>query len=437
MADDPHWVADAAWFEAHVADDALHAPATRGCCPVAVVMYQRYAGNNYRYCTDRLGELQRVRPRARSRSWRLALHNASVVVVGDSLAEQLFISALCLAWTEGAAVSVRMERSGGCDTCVGTTWAAQVSGVPAWRYIRAGLGLPHSRIIGEASAVLHGMGPNNDGHKQAKQRPQHLVRSLLDRYDEARRRRRPARVVLAEEMSEHWPGGAYAGQDAGAYPPSERMCLQHAPPNGSNAVVAELNRAMHEEVRARDGQGFAVLSLEALTRSRGDAHVGPTPPALVTAGPRGRDCLHGASLPASRMHSARPCSALWHGRSARDGRGRGEGGSQRGWSEQHPAPRAAPRRSRFLRAALKTGCADTLVGVTWKTQRTFTRASWRPALHTPAPPLRPCSNSFRGPLRRSFVLRPYRSPLPSFLGRRPCSAEPASSLLGRARLGIA
>lgn len=80
----------------------------------------------------------------------------------------------------GAAVSVRMERSGGCDTCIGATWAAAVGRGPAWRYIRAGVGLPHSRFIGDASVVLHGMTPNNDGRKQSRLRPQHFIRSLLD-----------------------------------------------------------------------------------------------------------------------------------------------------------------------------------------------------------------------------------------------------------------
>lgn len=59
-------------------------------------MYQRHAGNNYRCCTDRQSELERLRLRAESSGWSPAMLNASVVVVDDSLAEQFFMSTLCL-----------------------------------------------------------------------------------------------------------------------------------------------------------------------------------------------------------------------------------------------------------------------------------------------------------------------------------------------------
>lgn len=286
------WSADAPWFEARV---GLYASrGTSGCCPVAIAMYTRYATSGHRCCSSRLAALHRLRPR---HSRLLPVLNASVVVVGDSLAEQLYISALCLGWLHRVDLKLRMERSGGCETCVGTTWVAEL---PAWgsvfRYIRASVGLPHSRHLAEASVVLHGFGPNNDGHKQNKPRPQHIVNSVLERYDEVRKHRRPARVVFAEEMAQHWPGGVYVGQGADAYPPSENVCVQHAQPNGSNAYPFELNRALHEAIASRTGQGFAVLPLEALTRSRGDAHIGPllpTPP----AGVEGRDCLHWCIAP--------------------------------------------------------------------------------------------------------------------------------------------
>ena len=131
-------VRDEGWFTARVASDRRRAP--KGCCPVARELYQERYEPSFRCCSDRLNltipvHLAPLRPRleggraAAGSGWRsTTLRNASVLFVGDSLAEQHFIGFLCLAWAQGLAVGrpVLYRASSRDHAKPGTTWTASV-----------------------------------------------------------------------------------------------------------------------------------------------------------------------------------------------------------------------------------------------------------------------------------------------------------------------
>lgn len=289
------WASDVRWFRSRLAADVKRAPDTHGCCPVAVQMYGRYAQNSYRCCTDRLHELRPLRPTSLPAAHQQQLMNASVAMVGDSLTEQLFISTLCLLWAEGGAFQLRqLQSAASCSYCPGVMWAATLtnSNTTLWFIRQHGTRMVEKasqRLVEAANVLFIGFGQNTLPSNRA------ALDTMLEEYDALRGHQRPARVLVGEEMAQHWPGGTYS--PIGQYPGREICTAGDPVPNGTQRSADKLNTAIQGLAgRARFAAGFRVLALAALTSNRGDAHVGQVSDA-VHIGPRGRDCLHWCIAP--------------------------------------------------------------------------------------------------------------------------------------------
>jgi hypothetical protein len=278
---DVEWVHDEVWFNKEV---------EKGCCPFAKVMYEpRYTKVNYRCCTERIAEGKIDFLRAVGGADYLQLNkNTTILIQGDSLAEQHFLGMICFAWSaHNMTVDLRrvsQER----DHHPGTTWKAQIL---VKRYVVFNIQFLRwdkpQMASEEAYALLDNpdfiiLGGWHHGLTASKSIESFLTK-VQNRWNIMNHQEMGRRVFVVDPLPSHFPGGAYIA--SGQYPaaiysdkgdePCEKMSLKRGNPN------------IHEElIVIRKRTNVTLLDASRLYSNRGDAQVGFIPQA------KGRDCLH-------------------------------------------------------------------------------------------------------------------------------------------------
>ena len=306
-----HWQADAAWYWRQV---------TRGCCPAALKVHTEANPHccldkiDHYCCSQRRGAIQPLRP-VGGMSWieaASALINRTIVLTGDSITEQQFISLLCLAWYENFSdvdlnVAIPWEGLQSSDGNPFVPWVGSVRRTNTrlifMRNHFAGL-LPVERLVSSVGGVLV-----RGGWQQALP-----ALEVLREYG-----RMASPVLLVEALPAHFPGDAY--QKSNLYPPAqgydgsstdEQMCDLHTSmpwtranrtrPSGAAFLsevphiesTAYINRLLHEEMAQYSN--VHVLRISETYDGRGDAHIGNITALDPRLGTR-RDCLHWCQLP--------------------------------------------------------------------------------------------------------------------------------------------
>lgn len=295
-----------------------------GCCPHAVRLYEyRFSRNNNRCCTDRLDEIEPWRPMIIGEEdddiWAslindfnrssLPFTNQSIVIQGDSLAEQHFIAILCHAWSLGVDVA-SLERVDGRDENFfgdGLMWEARIGGATGFtfKFIRGNkpalmpgvdYSLPRYLIVG---------GWHHGGTSSRK------INLFLDELERIRAPRNisnfpnilpKTNTLVVQALPSHFPGNLYRKSGDVPYPSTDAwsnlttlshnkskanyLCDTFSRDTGNPNINDSLNQWM------KDRRGMEILKVQHLYRHRGDAHIGPRP-----AVKEGRDCLHWCVAP--------------------------------------------------------------------------------------------------------------------------------------------
>jgi hypothetical protein len=299
------WVEDAAWFDAR---------ARHGCCPAAVAVYEeRYARVDSRCCTAKLEEIRKLRPAGGS-DWRWVLGRrsrngsssstgellSSVLVTGDSLAEQHFVALLCLAWSEGLAVDGPHVVA---ENGITRDWRARVDNRVTLDFVRNSV--PKLRLLlDERNGTDVYMRPDlvvvggwHHGHTG-------LLPDYIRGLAELRRGplfNKPTLVV--EALASHFPGGKYRPDLT--YMPAESnitgaVCddvADRADPPDVNGILRNVTFGQEAASSSSSSGLLRLLEVAALYSRRGDAHVGAIPEEGDIPGPVGRDCLHWCLAP--------------------------------------------------------------------------------------------------------------------------------------------
>ena len=124
------WRMNRSWFAWRLQEDAnrdkvvlgdrrstqgvRHPITYRGCCPAAFELYRGRSG--FRCCTQKLHEIVPLQPVGGSDWAAIAQRipsNSTIVLVGDSMVQQQFISLICLAWAERGFRFESLRRTGG------------------------------------------------------------------------------------------------------------------------------------------------------------------------------------------------------------------------------------------------------------------------------------------------------------------------------------
>ncbi|KAL7538592.1 hypothetical protein ACHAWF_006142 [Thalassiosira exigua] len=289
------WVRDETWFQSQV---------RRGCCPFAKTIYEsRYANVEHRCCTSRLEEgridpLRAVGGVDYSQLPRGGKRPTTVLIQGDSLAEQHFLGMICSAWShDDLTVDLRRlsDRTGQDE---GTAWRANVFVVDGrsgerdrllisiqylrWNRPTAAPRASYDLLDVPDCVVLGGW---HHGGADAGSIERLVTRTRA----EGTHGRGGQRVVVVDALPSHFPGGKYLA--SGEYPSAagDDVCARTSsegdPPNVNEMLgpIAE-NRA-----------NVTLLRISRLYHRRGNAHVGLIPE--ETVGPKGRDCLHWCIAP--------------------------------------------------------------------------------------------------------------------------------------------
>jgi len=116
---DVKWIKNKKWFEREK---------SKGCCPYAKILYkERYANIDYRCCSNRLHELEPLEAVGSLNYLKIMIEmNSSVLIYGDSLAEQHFLFMICYAWSLGRQVNLEIKNDAGRMYKPGTEWEAHI-----------------------------------------------------------------------------------------------------------------------------------------------------------------------------------------------------------------------------------------------------------------------------------------------------------------------
>jgi len=275
------WLKDPAWFASEV---------SKGPCPAAAAIYRRrYRGLQNRTCWDRLHEIQPLRAHLLNgsiswSSWSDVGEPANVTIVGDSLAEQHFVAIVCYAWSVG----VPVDGPHMLNDVVTADWRATIGGALRLTFKRQDElleTLDRDVYAAPSFLIIGGFHHNRSGLAE-------YIRAVAEL-------RGVKQTLVVEALPAHFPGGAYKAD--GIYP-STKSALRNATcddiamrPRGEptvNGIIAQtidtLFGPKHSPMR--------IMQVEKLYRHRGQAHIGPIPPAAHSYH-RGRDCLHWCVAP--------------------------------------------------------------------------------------------------------------------------------------------
>lgn len=248
VASKVEWRSDRSWLDLRRAQDLARSPATKGCCPAATAVYRSTIGS--RCCLEKADSLPPWRPvggegwESARHLWNQTLDGGEIVVAGDSMAGQIFVALLCLAWaTPGHGfVDLVADTSApmlGEDNRRNSSvaWSATILPHGAKvRWVRL-FGVPesHTRFLGEEryfadwsayalrdarllvlSGWMHGL-PS-----------MFIVHRLLERLSRNVTRPDGAKTLLVEALPQHFPGGLWQRHQQN-YPASATTCTPTAP----------------------------------------------------------------------------------------------------------------------------------------------------------------------------------------------------------------
>ena len=326
------WSRDPDWYEKRSKVDLERAPESKGCCPAAFSIYSDVGHDRtVRCCTGRKYHIEPLRPTGglnfSNANARDILSQKTIVLLGDSMAEQQGISLICLAWAQGATV-MRMPGRKPYTWSFRVTFksSSSIEFTVAWiKYPRpAGTAarLDAERVEFELRnvdiAIYAGW------HRLIGSMPDHA------RWIVSFRNSSHLPTIIVEALPTHFPGGLY--ERNGHYPLVTSAHKYSTPHYGGmcddarvqnvtyafdllnqNIDYSEHNIALKQIVGALGDKcsGLALLSAEYLYTDRGDTHVGlleikgePPVSMLNATENRGRrlrskirDCLHFCVLP--------------------------------------------------------------------------------------------------------------------------------------------
>jgi hypothetical protein len=275
------WVRDEAWFQRQ---------SQRGCCPYAKEMYEgRYAKVQYRCCTSRLHELEPLKA-VGGFDFSHITTNSTVLIQGDSLAEQHFLGMLCYAWATLESVDLKLVSNAGDPMLLkqGTMWQARIGDrltVSFLRWNQPHLNLVPVDITTPDYFIVGGW------HHGGANFP--TISIFLDQVQT--QRSKP--TIVVEALPNHFPGGKYSkGQE---YPPAQiwkNRTHFYSNEESSQAVCDTTNHRGDPDINTdlitlvQNRTNVSLLRVNRLYQHRGDAHVGIIPKGTI--GPQGRDCLH-------------------------------------------------------------------------------------------------------------------------------------------------
>jgi hypothetical protein len=279
---------------------------------VAVSLYSdRYKFIGYRCCADRVadGQILPLRPNAQVdlRLWTKVGMNWSALVVGDSLAEQYFISLLCLAWATPNLTIRKVHNMPQAQDWVVEPLNVSISFIREdTRELKESLvqKIREANILVYNAWYHHTEGINNGN---------------LARFVDRLVALRPPQLhtIIAEPSPRHFPnfssvqpGTLYSAPAVSSI--DEAACDQWRPPlrsglqpstAGATGAAGEdalegsrlmqmLNRAIASSTGASVPGAMSAFTVPQMY-FRGDAHIGRLP----KRGKEGRDCMHWCVLP--------------------------------------------------------------------------------------------------------------------------------------------
>lgn len=272
------WVEDEEWFQQEV---------NKGCCPYAQQLYHdRYEDRDFRCCTDRLNEIEPLKPAGYLMFTNdisgieypdiISNMNASILIYGDSIAEQHFLFIMCYAWSLGKQVDLKLTNyTKHFYSRPGTTWEANIGMLKITYYRWYHLNLSPAIDITEPDYLIITQSHHETGNLDES------FDAFLDDID--KQRTKP--TIIDEDIVNHFPGGDYSLTNQ--YPPVNN--LKHpdfvcdAENNYEDKGFANINSKLSKLIQNRPN--FSILKLENTFIKRGDLHPGVIP------GNR-RDCLH-------------------------------------------------------------------------------------------------------------------------------------------------
>ena len=333
------WHNDSNWLSSRRKDDITRTgevnvlnTSLAGCCPALAWLHGNTTHLLHRCCSAKLDarEFPPLRPEGglsfRQASTRIARRlqtsGFSLLMVGDSMAEQVFLSLICKAWSEGYELSLKppmgtlsKHQKPGAQplTYIAFVYApatgknadVQPTQPSRFRFVRL-QNPPSAKSPRSLEAALRG---SNESHVLLAT---WYERSLSGEYSEARmlaianyttasaaRMISPhAHLLVMDGNVNHFPGGKYRYD--GRYP-SANSTKRTAPCDDSVsehqwARVSRYNEHLLQIARAHRS---AVVSFAGLHRSNGAAHVGYGLDMLFGGLKGGRDCLHWCLVPST------------------------------------------------------------------------------------------------------------------------------------------
>jgi len=275
---DIEWVEDKEWFQQEV---------NKGCCPYASELYQyRYEDRDFRCCTDRLNGIDPLKPVGDVMSIYdisgieypdiISNMDKSILIYGDSIAEQHFLFVMCHAWSLGKKVELKMTNGiKKFSSSPGTTWEANIGTLKITYYRWYHLNLSPDIDITKPDYLII-----TQSHHETEYSANTFGR-FLDDID--KQRTKP--TIIAEAMVNHFPGGYFSLTNV--YPPTNNIkhpgSVCDAEFNHEDKGIAFINSKLSKLIQNRPN--FSILKLENTFIKRGDLHPGVIP------GDR-RDCLH-------------------------------------------------------------------------------------------------------------------------------------------------
>lgn len=279
------WVRDEAWFQEQV---------QRGCCPFAKTLYEpRYANVEYRCCTSRLekGKVDPLRAMGGVDYSQLprGSKNLTILIQGDSLAEQHFLGMICYAWSHNN-LTVDLHRlSDKRDSAAGTVWRANVfvdrNRAVVIQYLRWN----HPTVVPKVNYDLLDapdyvvLGGWHHGGTNARS----IEKLINQTRAEGTHGRGGQKIIIVDALPSHFPGGKYLHSGKYTFTGAD-LCDQTSVRGDPN--INEILGPMTE-----NQTNVTLLQISRLYHHRGNAHVGHIPKGTI--GPKGRDCLHWCIAP--------------------------------------------------------------------------------------------------------------------------------------------
>jgi len=278
------WQKNETWFYNEV---------KRECCPYVKAVYSPNEQKE-KCCRNRLHEikpLQAIGGPNFSHFSNLIRTETSILILGDSLAEQHFVFMLCHAWSHGEKVQIRRikrefnimteENEEGLRMYEAKIGKLKITGIKWYP-----MTLVPTVNIEEPDFMLV-----SAWHHEPKLKHPHRGREAeicLREYFSLIKDKRSKPTIFIEAFPGHFPGGFY--NPAGNYPEANiRYRPQKHPVCDTNSYKSLPNINFILEELVEEDENLFLLRLNHLLMRRGDASVGKIA--------EGRDCLHYCVVP--------------------------------------------------------------------------------------------------------------------------------------------